>query len=139
MVCRVREDRRGVAAVELAVLLPLLMFLFLITVDWARIVYYTLTVNSCARNGAMWASESYSSILSPYLTISQAALADAPNLIPPPTVDAPVYGYDATTSRDYVQCTVRYNFKTVANYPGIPNNTPIVRTVRMHLAPRVPN
>jgi Flp pilus assembly protein TadG len=38
-----RSPRRGVAAVELAVLLPFLCFLFVTAVDFARIFYLAIT------------------------------------------------------------------------------------------------
>src|SRR5262249_4910977 len=51
-----RGARRGVAAVELAVLSPCLALLFVITVDFARLFYYKLTIDNCARNGAIFGS-----------------------------------------------------------------------------------
>ncbi len=51
------HGRRGVAVVELAVLLPLLVFLFVVTVDFARVYYFSLTLQNCARAGAMYASD----------------------------------------------------------------------------------
>jgi Flp pilus assembly protein TadG len=38
------RERRGAAIVELAILLPLLVFLFVIGTDFARSFYYSLTV-----------------------------------------------------------------------------------------------
>ena len=46
--------RHGTAAVELAVLAPFLVFMMVIAVDWARVFYYTVTINDCARNGALY-------------------------------------------------------------------------------------
>jgi hypothetical protein len=40
----------------LAILLPLLTILFLIATDYARIFYCSLTLENCARNGALCAS-----------------------------------------------------------------------------------
>ena len=64
-----REQRRdttavrpGVATVELAVVLPLLCFLFVIAVDFARVFYFDLTVANCARSGAIYASHNYNPI-----------------------------------------------------------------------------
>src|SRR5581483_2245743 len=120
--------RRGVAAVELAILLPLLMFLFVVAVDFSRIFFYSLTITSCARNGAMYQSDPTGALQSPYADVTAASLADASNLSPTPTVTS------TTTSDDsgsYVSVTVSYPFKTITNYPGVPNNLTVTRTVRM--------
>jgi Flp pilus assembly protein TadG len=130
------RKRRGVAAVEMAVLLPFLAFLFVIGVDWARIFYFSITVDNCARNGALYASDLYAVVPSPYSSITDAALADSPNLSPQPTVTS-ASGVDAN-GYTYVDCTVTYPFNTLTNFPGVPSNTSVVRTVRAYLAPKLP-
>jgi Flp pilus assembly protein TadG len=77
-------ERWGAAAVELAVLLPLLTFLFVITVDFARIFYYAQVIENCARNGAIYESN-LTTAQSPYASLQNAALADAAGLSPQPT------------------------------------------------------
>src|SRR5262245_51965203 len=136
MTRRSSRSRRGAAAVELAVLLPFLAFLFVIAVDWARVFYFSLVVENCARNGAVFASDPYASVQSPYATLQDAALADAPNLNPKPTVTS-VSGVDAAGNR-YVDCKVRYVFKTVSNFPGVPKASTVVRTVRVYQAAQTP-
>jgi hypothetical protein len=125
-----------VAATELAVLLPFLAFLFVIGVDWSRIFYYSVTLDNCARNGALYAIDPYSRVLSPYGSISAAALADASNLSPPPTVTSSS-GTDAS-GYNYVDCTVSWQFQTITNFPGVPYQTNLTRTVRVYQAPSVP-
>src|SRR5260370_21709411 len=80
------RSRQAVAAVELALLLPFLVFIFIIAVDWGRVFYYSVTVNNCARNGALFASDPIAQAASPYTSVSQAALADAANISPAPNV-----------------------------------------------------
>lgn len=126
------ERRRGVAAVELAVLLPLLVFLFVIAVDFARIFYYSQTIENCARNGAIYASN-LTSAQSPYSSIQDAALADAGDLNPQPTVTS-TNGTDAS-GNPYVEVTVSWQFQSVTNFPGIPNTVNLTRTVQMRVAP----
>ena len=128
--------RRGVAAVELAFLLPFLAFLFVIAVDWSRIFYFTVIVTNCARNGALYACDPVTQPSSPYQNVTAAALADAKDLSPAPTVTSST-GSDASGS--YVDVTVSYTFQTVTNFPGVPTNTNVVRTVRMRTLPKVPN
>ena len=64
-------------ALEFAVVVPFLVFLFIIALDWARIFYFSIIVNNCARNGAMFAVDPYATAKSPYANITAAALADA--------------------------------------------------------------
>jgi Flp pilus assembly protein TadG len=159
MFCRTdrhaRGARRGVAAVELAVLLPFLAFMFVIAVDWARAFYYSIAVTNCARNGALYMSQQQSAATtsSPYTDsgyvnlyvnsgtpVDAAALADAPGLTPTPTVTS-------TTGSDsygnYVEVTVSYPFQTVAGYSvwglAVPSSTSVTSTVRMYVPPETPN
>jgi Flp pilus assembly protein TadG len=128
--------RRATAAVELSVLLPFLAVMFVIAIDWARIFYYSITIENCARNGALYAADSYALVGSPYTSVSEAALADAPNLQPTPSVSTST-GTDAN-GRAYVDCTVTYNFKTVSNFPLVPSTTVLTRTVRVYQYYRYP-
>src|SRR5260370_27480238 len=128
--------RRGVAATELAVLLPFLAFIFVVGVDWSRLFFYSVTIDNCARNGAVYASDPYSKVQSPYSSITAAALADAPNLTPQPTVKS-ASGVDAN-GYSYVDCTVSYPFQTLTSMPGVPQQTQLVRTVRVYQAPNLP-
>jgi Flp pilus assembly protein TadG len=149
------RGRDGVAAVELAVLLPFLAFMFVIAVDWGRIFYYSIAVANCARNGALYMSQQQSAktTTSPYTDsgyvnlyvssanpVTAAALADASDLTPTPTVTS-------TTGTDsygpYVEVTVSYTFQTVSNFSlgnfVVPASTNVTSTVRMYVPPESPN
>jgi Flp pilus assembly protein TadG len=125
--------------VELALLLPFLCFLFVIAVDFARAFYFSLTLSSCARNGALYLSDEYARAQSPYRSVEEAALADAANLndaANPPRVTS-------TTGTDgagypYVEVTVTWQFRTITNFPGVPSAVSLARTVRMRQAPPNP-
>jgi Flp pilus assembly protein TadG len=130
------ESRRGAAVVELAVLLPLLAFLFIISVDFARVYYYSITVTNCARAGAMYASDPTTAGESPYANVTAAALSDATNLSPAPTVTSTT-GTDSS-GRGYAEVTVKYTFNTITGFPGVPNQVELVRTVRMNISASVP-
>jgi len=132
-----RNDRRGVAAVELAVLSPFLMFLFVLAVDYGRIFYSSVTITNCARAGAIYASDPFEQTESPYTSIQQAALAEAPNFTPQPTVSSAT-GSDAVGD-PYVDVTVIGQFQTMTRYPGVPQSTTLRRTIRMRVAPAAPN
>jgi Flp pilus assembly protein TadG len=131
-----RLRRRAIASVELAVLLPLLALLLVLAIDWSRIFYYSVTIENCARNGAIYASDPYTKVQSPYKDITEAALADAPNLQPPPEVQS-ASGVDGS-GHAYVDCTVSYKFYTVTNFPAVPQTTTLVRTVRVYQAAKLP-
>jgi Flp pilus assembly protein TadG len=137
-----RDVRRGASAAELAVVLPLLIFILVIAADFARLYYYSITITSAARQGAInWydnQNNPYAATLSPYPspTYQQAALADATNLTPQPTVNVNS-GTDAA-GNPYVEVTVSGTFSTVTGYPGIPKTVNLSRTVRMRVPPAVP-
>ena len=133
---RDRRQPRGAATVELAVLLPLLGFILVAAVDYARIAYYSGVLSGCARNGALHGRRSPYDPASPYLSLSDAALADATDLRPAPAITSTT---GADPSGDpFVEVSASYQFKTFAKYPGIPNAVNLVRTVRMSKAPSSP-
>src|SRR5437016_4731782 len=63
---RHQQSRLGAAAVELAVLLPLLIFLFVITLEWGRVFYYSVTMSNAARQGAIYLCDPVLRAQSPY-------------------------------------------------------------------------
>jgi hypothetical protein len=109
------------------------VFICVATCDYARSVYDAVTVANCARNGALWAADTAFQATTPYTTVSQAALADAGNLSPSPTVSSTT-GKDAS-GNSYVAVTVSYAFQGIINYPGIPASFTISRTVWMAVSP----
>lgn len=123
--------RRGAALVEFAVLLPLLVFLFLIAVDFCRLFHHHLTLVNCCRNGALWLSDPKNTCESPYQNVEEAALADAPNIEPKPTITSAA-GTDS--EGPYVECTGSYEFTMVTGFFGF-NTVDLTRTVRCRVAP----
>jgi Flp pilus assembly protein TadG len=131
-----KAARLGAAVVEFAFLLPLIVFLLVVCVDYARIFYYSLTVTNCARNGAVWGCDPTVATYSTYTSVSQAALADASNLTPTPTVTSQTV---TVGSDSYIEVTVNYTFNTITRYPLVPSSVDISRTVRMRMEKTVPN
>jgi len=123
--------------VELAVLVPLLVLLFMITVDFARVFYFSVTLTNCARAGALYASDPTTADESPFANVQAAALADASNLTPQPTISS-TSGTDGQ-GRSYVSVTATYSFQTITGFPGIPNTVPLQRTVTMFQSAGTPN
>lgn len=130
------RSRRGAAVVELAVILPVLVLLFVVAVDYARIMHYAVTVANCARNGALYGRDPAAASESPFTSIQEAALADAANIRPAPTVSSKTGADDK--GQPYVDVTVTYVFHTLTNYPFIPSTVTLSRTVRMHVASTIP-
>jgi Flp pilus assembly protein TadG len=133
---RISSPRPGAATVELAVLLPFLVFLFVLAVDWARVFYYSVIITNSARQGALYAGDPLAQSQSPYTSVSDAALADASDLQPSPTVTTNS-GVDAA-GNSYVDVTVNWQFATVTNYPVIGQSVQLSRTVRARVAPSSP-
>ncbi|MHB0956478.1 MAG: TadE/TadG family type IV pilus assembly protein [Pirellulaceae bacterium] len=132
--CALREGRRGVAAVELAVLLPFLCFVFVATVDFSRIFYYSVTISNCARNGAAYGSADQTRARDT-AGIQSAAMADAHFNLDPQRLSVSSLT-DEAASR--VQVTVNYEFTSITRYPGIPRQTNLSRTVHMDVVPQTP-
>jgi Flp pilus assembly protein TadG len=128
---------RGTAVVELAVLLPLLVLLFMITIDFARVYYFSLTLANCARAGAFYASDPFTADESPFDSVEEAALSDAPNLTPQPTITS-ISGVDGQ-GRAIVSVTAEYTFRTIGRFPGTPRDFPLRRTVTMFRCAGIPN
>ena len=133
---RVRVGRQGVACAELAVVLPLIAFMFVLGIDWCRIYYAAHTLDDCARSGALSAS----GIAYQERDLSDAeridrgkteATKDGTNLKP-----ALQQGQvTVTPSGDYVTVTVEYDFRTITPYPVIGGTWNLSRSVRMPVMP----
>ena len=129
------RPRRGASTVEMAIVLPFLTLLFLITIDFCRIFYFTITVENCARNGALWACDAFAQSESPYATVTEAARADFPQdrrgqlQISDP---APVVSQDGVS---YAQVTCTYPFETLTRFPGVGGPWTVTRVVRARVVP----
>jgi hypothetical protein len=129
------RGRRGAAVAEMAVLLPLVAFLFLVAVDFCRVFNCTQVVRGCAEAGAMYAG-GYAQA-DPSVSVqdaaTQAAQAEGAMLNPPlRAADVTV-----TVANGVATVTVSYNFNTLVGYPGVPRPLPVVRTAQLPVAPKV--
>jgi Flp pilus assembly protein TadG len=127
--------RWGAATAELAILLPFLCFAFVITIDFARVFYFSLIVTNCARNGAAYGSANTTHALD-QAGIKTVAGMDAANL--DSTQLNVNSSTDSSTNPTYVTVTVTYPFTTITNYPGVPTSITLTRTVRMAVVPATP-
>ena len=148
--------RRGASVVEMAFVLPFLMFLFVVSMDYARVFYYGSILENCARNGAYYGSNYpnssylYNDIYG-YKSMDEAVYKDASNLMSAkqPTTN-PTYKVEYSSAADgtysatplaqgFVRVTVSWNFKTVTQYPFIPSTVGLSRGVIMRMAPVMPD
>jgi Flp pilus assembly protein TadG len=130
---RIHPGRRKAAAlVELALILPLFAFILVAATDFARIYYIFVTVTDCARNGALYACQNSTQANPAYTTATTAAaVADASNLSPTPTVSAPAFS--TINSIHHVTVSVTYNFTPIIPFPGIPSPVAVTRSFTMRV------
>lgn len=126
-----RARVRGQGLVEFALIAPLMIFMLLITVDFARAYSAHIEVSNAARAGAIYGSRS-SAFAHDVNAVRAAALREtpsifgkAPQVIPTPGSDSD--GYERIT------VTVRYDFEPLIEFPGIPKSVQISRTVTMRV------
>lgn len=141
-----RSRRRGLAAVELAMLLPMLVFACMLAVDFARVLYAMVTLQSCARNGALY--EFYSTagcaLPSNWTSLTAAVQADAGNLSVtiPSTYNNNSNPYSPqANSSNYVTVTVQCNFTLLtlgsgSGFPAIGNTMTLTQSVSMPMPPQ---
>ncbi len=126
--------RRAAAAAELAVLLPFVVFLFLVAVDFCRVYHATQTLQNCAACGAQYASRNArgDSQTTSAAAARQAAVAEGAAL------DPPLRPEDVEVTQEagvLVTVTVTYQFRMITDYPGL-GGTILIR--RSTTAERVP-
>jgi TadE-like protein len=136
-----RARHRGVAAVELALLLPLLVFICMATVDFARLMYALVTLQNCARNGALY--ELYMAgqfpLPSGWTSLLTAVQADAGNLTVtvPSTSGGNANPYSPrSASNNYITVTAQCSFTLLAlgsegGFPSISNAYTLSQTVSL--------
>ncbi len=127
---RKSHRRLGGAAVEFAVVMPLLFVPLMAVNDFARVYRCTQVVADSARMGAMYLSNPDVADKSPYDSVDQAILASASDLSPAPTYTT-TDGIDSQGHR-YYEVTVSYTFSPVISKPS---SMTITRTVRARMYP----
>jgi Flp pilus assembly protein TadG len=130
------HPRRGAAAAEFALLLPLVCVLFVITVDYSRAFYYSIAVSNCAREAALYGSLNPTTA-NDTTAIEAAAKREPGNLtVSSITVTSTT---DSATSPTYVTVTVTYPFTTITRFPGVATTTTLKSVVKMTVTPLTPN
>jgi hypothetical protein len=129
-----REARRGAAAVEVALLLPLLIFCSMMAVDFARVAYVQLALQNCARNGALYEfySQAGFSLPTGWTSLSTAVNADASSGMTVSATAATV----TLSSYTYITVTATTTFTPIAlpsmhGLPSLPGSVTLTQTATM--------
>jgi Flp pilus assembly protein TadG len=140
-----RSDR-GTSLVEFAIVAPVLIFLLIGTIEVSRYAYYSILAANAARAGVQYGAQSTTTALDS-TGITNAARSDGQNLaawaITPSHLcsvsgAAPSQCTISTSSPPtntiyYVQVQVTGTFRSLMNYPGIPNNVPVTGSAIMRV------
>jgi Flp pilus assembly protein TadG len=145
--------RTAAATVELAVLLPFLVLMFLGIVDFGRLFYHSMTVQNALHNAMLFAGQTFDNQNQQWIGNNQywqgpggqvsatgdAAGMDGSYMTPPldTTQVTTATGTDAN-GNSVVIVTVSYTFQTLVPYPGIPSQVQIQRSAQIRVAPAVP-
>lgn len=128
------QRRRGVAAAELAVLLPFLALMFVAALDFSRVYRDAQVVQTSAHNAALYASGTAKRRqgVSAEQAARAAALAEGASLTPP--LAAEDVSVEMTSGAARV--TVTYRCQTLTRYPGVPAELTVRKSVLLPLAPK---
>lgn len=128
--------RRGAAAVEMAIVEPVLLLFALAAVDFGRVVHHYTVVSNAARAGAEYGS------LHGFTTFTRAAweagvrAASVDEMLNLPNYSAGDVAIDVVTTTDgdglfRVAVSASYPFHTIVAWPGLPTATQLSHRVEM--------
>lgn len=131
------ESRRGTAATEFALCLPLLLLMALACADFGRIAYFHQIVCNAARTGAeSGATHKFTDFTQATWEagVEQAVVNEMENI---PEFDAGDMGFALTATKDeddmaVIQVSVSYPFRTVVAWPALPNEVVLEKSVEFH-------
>jgi hypothetical protein len=152
---RPHPRRRAAATVELAIVLPFLVALFLFAADFARVFYVTITIENSIHNAALFGGQTFDNQNQQWIgnkqywqgpngqlvSLPQAcAELDGSNLNPV-LADSNINVTSGTDADGHAVniVTVTYTFNTIVAYPGIPSPLTIVRKAQVRVAPATPS
>lgn len=113
-------------------MLPLLLLLFVGSVDFARVFRQMQVIAECARSGAVYAADPDLAARSGFESVESIALAGAIGLSPKPTVSV-AYGTDSRGDK-YAEVMVSYSFSLITSFLDSKPLT-VSRTSRARLRP----
>lgn len=139
-----REDR-GTSLVETAVLMPVLMLLFVGTIDFGRAYYSAIEVNSAAEAGALYGVQNPTD-LTGMVAASKLDAADLASVaavatygcecsdggsVVPSCGTAPTCTYNVV---NYVEVDTTYTYTPIIRYPGLSSALTLHGSARMRSA-----
>jgi Flp pilus assembly protein TadG len=135
LVRRIQAARSGAVAVELAILLPMITFLAVIGVDYARIFSRTLILQTASRNGAWYACQdpTHAADTAGIQAVANKDLSDVSD-----TTNVTSSTYTGTDGFMHVTVTVSMTFNTICNFPGVPYSSNLSRTTDFRVCPATP-
>lgn len=151
-----RRGERGLALVEFALVVPVLMLLLIGLIEIGRFAYLGILVGNAARAGVQYGAQSLTTALDA-AGMRNAALNDGQNVpgltaaSPPPSSFCQCYNGTTTTAipcsqttcplagyhrNVYVQVTTHGAFTPLFHYPGLPTSFNLGRTATMRVTPQ---
>lgn len=135
---KTRQERNGAAAVEFAIVLPILITLLLGATDFGRVSHSTISIANAARCGAEFAS------MNPYDSSTQnvwtqsVAQAVTDELSQSPAFDLSKVIITVSTINEggglrRVSVQVTYPFKTIVNWSMLPSSVNLQQTVALRV------
>jgi Flp pilus assembly protein TadG len=129
------HQRCGTAAVELALVLPFLVFVTVVAIDYCRVFYFSQTVRNCASVAAMRACGAATQQTSNLVIAAQdAALAEGVSLNPP--LQASNVNVQISYTTQTATVTVTYTYVTVAGYFGLPREILLTEQITFPVLPQ---
>jgi len=138
-----QRQRRGAAAMELALLGPLLVTVVLAAVDFGRFAYYYIAVNNASRAGASYGimnnytSSTYSTWTGGITQASRDELSQQVGAGNANNLTVTVTTSTDTNKLKRVQVTASYPFTTLVNWQwtglGLPQSLTLTNKVEMRL------
>jgi len=131
-----REDRRGAAAAELAMVLPFLALLFATALDFCRIFHTSQAIQASAHAGALYASGVVSDgdPDNSESAVKQAAVVASSSLRPAISGDK----VTLTVEGSMAVVTVEYEYQLLTPFLERSGVVTIRRTVKMGYVPKGP-
>lgn len=131
-----KHCRRGTAAVEFAIALPVLMLLAVGTIDFGRIPHFHQVVANAARTGAeTGATQQFTAFTRSTWEdgIEAAVESEMQNI---PNFDSSKLSFDLSTTTNSdglarIVVEVSYPFKTLINWPGMPTEVQLRKRVEV--------
>jgi Flp pilus assembly protein TadG len=135
MLRRLGPLRGGVAAVEAAIVLPVLVLFLVAVIDLGRLGKIADSVSTAARNGAQYGSAN-TTAAADATRIRAAALTEMSNLPNVTSTNPTVTATTVTNSgRQFIQVTVFYDMTGTSYFTLFPVNN-VSRTVQMRMMPQ---